>query len=122
VILGALGDAHLLLGFCLLALVAVALVIGVPAALRRKPPPPLYLRLHRLVALLVLIEAVIGGLLFVSGRRPHFNLHVVYALAAILVMPVAMSVASRDPSKARLYHVGGTLLLLGVVFRLVTTG
>jgi hypothetical protein len=113
---------HLLLGFGLLALVAAVLVIGLRAALRRHPPPRLYLRLHRVVAVLVLAEAAVGGLLFAAGKRPNQNLHLVYALAAILVMPVAISLASRDKSKARLYHVGGTVLLLGVLFRLVTTG
>jgi hypothetical protein len=115
-------EGHLVLGFCLLALVAAILVIGVPAALRHSPPPPLYLLLHRVVAVLVLAEVGIGGLLFIAGKRPNVNLHLVYALVAIMVMPVALSMASRNPSQARLYHIGGTLLLLGVLFRLVTTG
>jgi CheY-like chemotaxis protein len=114
--------AQLWLGFGLLGLVAVILVIGGYAAVRNDPPPALYLGLHRVAAALVLAEAFFGALLYMSGRRPHVNLHLVYALAAVLVIPVARSMARRDPSKARFYHVGGTLLLLGVLFRLVSTG
>jgi hypothetical protein len=46
----------------------------------------------------------------------------VYAAAAVLVVPAARAMGRRDPSRARFYHVGGTLLLVGVLFRLVTTG
>lgn len=117
-----LVNVHLALGFGLLALVALVLVIGGYAALRHAPPPALYRQLHRVAAGLVLAEAFLGAVLFIGGRRPHVTLHLVYALAAVLVMPVARSMARRDPSKARFYHVGGTVLLLGVLLRLVTTG
>ena len=117
-----LVDAHLALGFGLLALAAVTLLIGVSAMLRHAPPPALYLRLHRVAAGLLAAEISLGALLFLGGRRPHISLHLVYALAVLVVMPVARSMARRDPSRARYYHVGGTLLFLAVIFRLVTTG
>lgn len=117
-----LVQVHLALGFGLLALVVVTLVIGGYAALRHAPPPTVYLQLQRFVAGLVLAEVSFGALLYIGGKRPHVSLHLVYALAALLVMPVARSMARRNPSTARFYHVGGTLLLLGVLFRLVTTG
>jgi hypothetical protein len=117
-----LVGTHMLLGFGLVALVAVVLAMAGYAAFRQVRPPPLYIQLHRVAAGLVLVEVLVGTLLLISGRRPHVNLHLLYALAAVLVMPVARSLARRDPPKAPLYHVGGTLLLLGVLFRLLTTG
>jgi hypothetical protein len=110
------------LGFGLLALAATLVVIGGNAAVRRARPPARYLQLHRVAVGLVLAEAFLGALLFIGGRRPHVELHLVYAAAAVLVMPAARAMGRRDPSRARFYHVGGTLLLLGVLLRLVTTG
>jgi hypothetical protein len=122
VIQRALIEAHLVLGFGLLALAAALALIGGYAAVRRGRPPARYLQLHRVAAGLVLAEAFLGAVLFIGGRRPHVELHLVYAVAALLAMPAARAMGRRNPSRARFYHVGGTLLLLGVLFRLVTTG
>lgn len=118
----ALVAAHLVLGFGVLALVVGLLVIAGYAVLRHAPPAVPYLQLQRVVAGLVLAEAAVGGLLFINGKRPHVSLHLVYALVAILVMPLARTMARSRPSNARFYDLGGTLLLLGVLLRLVTTG
>jgi hypothetical protein len=114
--------AHLALGLGVLALVVVVLVMAGYAVLRRTPPPAPYRQLQRVVAALVLAEAAVGVLLFIFGKRPHVSLHLVYALVAVVVMPLARTMARRHPSNARFYHLGGTLLLLGVLIRLVTTG
>jgi hypothetical protein len=113
---------HLVAAVVLLALVAVILAMALPAALRGKPPPGLYHPLHRVAAALVVAQVGVGGILLLAGRRPLSNLHLVYALAAILVMPAARVLVGRDPRRARLFQLGGTLLLLGVIFRLLTTG
>ncbi len=113
---------HLAMGLGLLALVVVILALALPAALRGQAPPALYRPLHRAVAGLVLAQVVVGVLLLLVGRRPHTNLHLIYAVAAILVMPVARSIVRHDRGRARLIQLGGTLLLLGVLFRLATTG
>jgi hypothetical protein len=118
----ALVAVHLVAAVVLLALVAVILAIALPAAFRGQPPPGLYHPLQRVVAALILAQVAVGGVLLLAGRRPLTNLHLVYALAAMLVMPVARLLVRRDPRRARLFQVGGTLLLLGVVFRLLTTG
>lgn len=117
-----LVEVHLVLGLGLLALVATIVVVGAPAALRPQAPPDLYLRLHRAAAVLILAEAFLGVVLLAVGKRPHANLHVVYALAAVLVMPAARLLAGRGRSRASIYQLGGTVLLLGVIFRLTTTG
>ena len=101
---------------------AAIIVVAAPAALRGGRPPAVYLPLQRAVTGLVLAQVIVGALLFATGRRPQTNLHVAYALAAVVVMPVAMSLARQNPSRARFYQLGGTVLLLGVVLRLVATG
>jgi hypothetical protein len=115
----ALVEVHLVVGLGLLAVVAAVVVI---AALRGHGQSPLLARLQRAVAALIVAQVFLGAVLFAVGKRPQTNLHLVYALAAILVMPVARSMARRSRSTALLYQVGGPVLLLGVIFRLATTG
>jgi hypothetical protein len=114
--------AHLATGLGALAVAAVTLAIAVPPAVRGGPPPRVYRPLHRAVAAMVGATVLVGGLLYVTQHRPQTGLHLVYAVAALLVMPVARALVRRDPARARAYQLGGTLLLLGVIFRLVTTG
>ena len=118
----ALVQTHLVFGFGLLVMVAAALVIAAPAVLRGRTPAPLYAALQRAVTVFILAQVALGVVLFISGKRPQTNLHLVYALAAILVLPVARSLAHRRQATAPLYQLGGTVLLLGVIFRLATTG
>ena len=115
-------DLHLILGLALLVLVALILVLALPAALSGMPPPKPYVPLHRLAAVAVGFQVALGAILLGAGKRPGTVLHLVYALAALVAMPSARLMTRRDPGHGRIYQVGGTALLLGVVFRLVTTG
>lgn len=115
-------DLHLILGLALLVLVALILVLALPAALSGRPPPKPYVPLHRLAAVAVGLQVALGAVLLGAGKRPGTVLHLVYALAALVAMPSARGMTRRDPGHGRIYQVGGTALLLGVVFRLVTTG
>jgi drug/metabolite transporter (DMT)-like permease len=122
VLVAALIMVHLVLGLALLGLVAAIILVAGPRAIRGGQPPPLYRPLHRAAAALVVVEFVIGLLLYIQQQRPHSTVHLVYAAAALAVMPLAQALVRRDRSRARLYQLGGTILLLGVVLRLVTTG
>jgi hypothetical protein len=117
-----LVDLHLILGLALVALVAAILVLALPAALTGRPPPTLYIPVHRLATAAIGLQILTGALLLGTGKRPWTVLHLVYALAALLVMPAARLMIRRDPGHGRVYQIGGTALLLGVLFRLVTTG
>jgi hypothetical protein len=117
-----LVDLHLILGLALVALVAAILVLALPAALTGRPPPTLYIPVHRLATAAIGLQILSGALLLGTGKRPGTVLHLVYALAALLVMPAARLMIRRDPGHGRVYQIGGTALLLGVLFRLVTTG
>ena|SRR5438552_105706 len=117
-----LVDLHLILGLALLALLATILVLALPAALAGRRPPKLYIPLHRLAAAAVGLQVVLGALLLATGKRPGTMLHLVYALAALSVMPAVRLMIRHDRGHGRVYQIGGTALLLGVLFRLVTTG
>lgn len=118
----ALVALHYGLAVGLIALLALIVVASLPRVIAAGPPPRLYTEAQRLVTGLILVELLVGLTLLALGRRPQTLLHLMYALAAVAVMPVARTLLHRNPSRARLYQFAGTVLLLGVIFRLATTG
>lgn len=117
-----LVDLHLILGLALLALVASILGLALVAVLAGRQPPKVYVPLHRLAAVMVGLQVALGAVLLGAGKRPGTVLHLVYALAALAAMPVVRLMIRGNPGHGRTYQVAGTALLLGVLFRLVTTG
>jgi hypothetical protein len=115
-----LVTAHLVLGVAALALVAGMVVVAGPPALRGLDPPAFYLPARRLVTLIVGVEVGLGLLLLLTHHGLRDRLHLLYAAVALLVMPVAGVLAR--PGRAALYQVGGAVVLLGVLFRLLGTG
>jgi hypothetical protein len=115
-------DLHLGVWLALMIMVAVSMLSALPAALRRRQPPALYVPLHRVAAALIGLQIVIGALLLAAGRRPDTPLHLGYAAAVLVTMPAARALARRSPGSARWYQLGGTLVLLLLLFRLFETG
>lgn len=114
--------AHLLVAVAAISVIGVNLVMAAVPALRGGQPPRLYRPLHRAAAGLIGAAVLLGLLLYATQHRPRSDLHLVYAATALAVMPVARVLVRRDPSRARLYQLGGTALLLGILLRLVGTG
>ena len=79
--------------------------------------------LVRQVALIAAVLAVVaGGVLLAQGHRPHISLHYLYAFFALAAVPLAISLAARQPRRGAWYHLGAGVLLLLMCFRLATTG
>jgi hypothetical protein len=76
----------------------------------------------------VLAADLIGAVLLVTGSRPADPLHFVYGAAALIALPVAISVGARGAgagsSRVRrdAWTAGGGLVLLGIMLRLFATG
>jgi hypothetical protein len=110
-----------------LALIALAIGagIGLLAALGALGGRPRRLAVDRavLAALSVIALAVVSGLgMLLGGQRPHDLLHLLYAAAALLALPIARfggGVAARHRGPA--VAIGGLLVVLLVV-RLYQTG
>ena len=102
----------------------LALVLaGAWAALRRSARAIRLVLLVRQVALVAAVLAVaIGAVQFVQGQRPQVGLHYLYAFFALAVVPLAITMAARQPRRGGLYHAGAGLLLLLMSFRLFATG
>jgi len=94
----------------------------VAQATRRRGAIQLTLLLRRVAILAVTAAAVVGLALLATGAHPHEPLHLLYGLLALATVPVAAELARRTPRRGGLYHALAALLLLGLAFRLSTTG
>jgi hypothetical protein len=79
--------------------------------------------LRRGMLTLVGIQVVIGAVVYLTGRRPHEELHLLYGLVALGVLPLGSSFAEEAPPgpRAGVLAVAGALLL-GLGWRLAVTG
>ena len=69
------------------------------------------------------IAAVSGGLLLLTGARPSEGLHLLYALVALAVIPLARSFLGRKTARAAAALLLVAFVVLGAVtYRLFITG
>jgi hypothetical protein len=102
---------------------AALLLVGVIAQLRpQRVPIQLTLLARRILIAAASGAVVLGLLLLATGSRPKEGLHFLYAALALGVVPVTARLAAREPRRGGLYHALAGLLLLGVLYRLTTTG
>ena len=112
----------------LIAFLAVgATVVGIGWSLllvaTGRPSGPGYERFQAGVVSVFLIGAVSGGLLLFSGYRPVEALHLLYAVIALAVVPLARSFLGRTaPRRAAVLLLVAFVVLGAVTYRLFTTG
>ena len=106
------------------AAAAIALIVSGAWATYRHTPSSirLVLVIRRITIIAALLAGAIGALLFLTGHRPQSGLHLMYGVLAIVTVPLAASMAARNPGRGGLYHLLAGVLLLGFWFRLSTTG
>lgn len=75
---------HLVVGCALIALNLVAFVAGGVAWLRRRSSIPFWYLL-RGAQVAVFLQALLGGLLVLTGHRPDSNLHYLYGILPLVV-------------------------------------
>ena len=116
-------DLHLLLALASLAI--MALVAGEAAVrLVRAQPPGRLAGVGSGAVTILLAMAAAGGLaLLLGGHRPAEWLHLVYALVAFGLVPLADSlVAQASPRRQALARLLGALVAAVVILRLFATG
>ena len=96
---------------------------GTWAAIRRDASSIRLVLVVRQAALIgAVLAAAAGAVAFVGGGHPRGGLHYLYAAFALASVPLAISLAARNPRRGGLYHAGAGVLLLLMCFRLATTG
>lgn len=69
------------------------------------------------------LQVAVGALLYLAGARPREELHLLYGLAALAILPLAGSFASEAPPRPRAWVLAATcLVLLLLAWRLASTG
>jgi heme A synthase len=79
-----MAEVHLVVGCALIALNLAAFAIGGVAWLRRRPSIPFWYLLRTAQAS-VFLQALLGGLLVLTGHKPDSNLHYLYGILPLLV-------------------------------------
>ena len=77
-------EVHLVVGCALIALNLVAFAFGGIAWLRSRPSIPFWYLL-RAAQVSVFIQAMLGGLLVLTGHEPDDNLHYLYGILPLVV-------------------------------------
>src|ERR1700731_5270080 len=90
---------------------------------RKQPSSASFRATLVLTEALFIIQGLVGVLMFANGRRPHDNLHWLYGVLLVIVLPIAMSyVSGRDSRReALIYGIAG-LFMAGLSIRALTTG
>jgi CDP-diglyceride synthetase len=72
---------------------------------------------------LIVIQGLLGAILYLDGFRPATSVHVLYGLTAVLVMPFLWSYAKeRHPRQSLLFYSLAALFIAGLAIRGMTTG
>lgn len=113
---------HALLGSVVMAVTALfAVGAGVAAWLDRGHG--LVRRAGLAIAAILVLQVLVGVVLYLGGTRPAEGLHLLYGVVILAVLPFASSFASEAPprSYSGALAVGGLVILL-LAWRLLSTG
>ena len=96
---------------------------GLVTYFRKQPSSGSFRATLVLTEALFIVQGVVGVLMFANGRRPHDNLHWLYGVLLVIVLPIAMSyVSGRDPRREPLVYGVAALFMAGLTVRAFTTG
>jgi hypothetical protein len=116
-------DLHLLLALASLAVMALVASEGAVRLVRAQPPGRLA-GVGSATVIILLGMAAAGGLaLLLAGHRPREWLHLLYALLAFGLIPLADSLTTQaSPRRQALARLLGALIAGVVILRLFATG
>lgn len=98
-------------------------VWGLLTYFRKQPSSGSFRATLVLTEALFVIQGLLGVLMFANGRRPHDELHWLYGVLLVIVLPISMSyVSGRDPRREPLVYGIAGLFMAGLTIRALTTG
>jgi hypothetical protein len=114
---------HRLLAFVAVGATIVGIAWSLLLAATGRAAGPGFERFQAGVVSVFLVGAVSGGLLLLGGFRPAEALHLLYAVIALAVVPLARSFLGRaTPRRATALLLVAFVVLGAVTYRLFTTG
>ena len=116
-------DLHVALALASLAVMALVASEGAVRLVSARPPGRLAAAGSGAVTILLGMAAAGGLALLLGGRRPSEWLHLVYALLAFALVPLADALTVQaSPRRRALARLLGGLVAVGVIARLFATG
>jgi heme A synthase len=96
---------------------------GLYSYFRKMPSSGAFRATLVLTEVLFIVQGVVGVLMFASGRHPHDNLHWLYGVLLVIILPIAASYTSgRDPRREPLVYGIAGFFMAGLAIRALTTG
>lgn len=113
---------HRVLALVVLALLLIAVVVGL-LALARPAWGQRYPLFLRIVSAAIGIQAVVGIVLLLGGQRPKAGLHFLFGPLVLFTLPVAARIAERRRGRDHgLVLVGGAALAFVIALLALVTG
>ncbi len=95
---------------------------GLFAYFRKMPSSGSFRATLVLTEVLFILQGLVGVLMFASGRHPHDNLHWLYGVLLVIVLPIAATYTSgREPRREPLVYGIAGLFMAGLTIRALTT-
>ncbi len=118
-----MDSIHRFIAVATVVVVAGGVGWSILLATSRRRGGPRFEQFQAAVVSLVMVGAASGLLLLLSGARPTEGLHLLYAVIAIALIPLARSFLGRANGRGAASLLLAAFVALGaVVFRLFTTG
>jgi hypothetical protein len=116
-------DLHVSLAVGSIVAISAAAIEGAGRALLDRPPGRPSAALSSIALVLLGMTSAAGLAMLVRGERPKEALHLVYAVLAFALIPLADSLTVRAPlRRGALARLVAALLALAVIARLFATG
>jgi len=118
------SEIHLYVGFAVVSIFTMGWLWGLGIWISRRDPRQPFWWWLTVAQLLALLQAVIGSVLLLMGRRPLTWLHLVYGFGPILVFAIAHSMAREEQFSAKPWapFAVASFICFGLTLRALTTG
>lgn len=113
---------HFLLAYAAVAGAAIGIGWSAIHLVTRRAGGPAFERLQATVLAVFIVGAASGLILLAAGGRPADGLHLLYAVVAIALIPLARSFLGRGGRGPAAFMLVAFVALGGVLYRLFTTG
>ena len=125
-----MSDNHTFVGFVVVGIFAIGWIWGLGAWIAKRGPGDRYWWWLTVAQVVAGLQAVIGIVLLVMGRRPSTWLHLVYGFGPLLVLGIAHVVAREgqkvkpgvEPLKAWVPFAWAAFICFGLTMRGLMTG
>lgn len=119
-----MNGIHRVVGFVILGLFTVGWVFGLVLWITRRQAGDWFWRWLTAAQVVAIVQALIGGVLFLAGGRPTTWLHYVYGFGPLVIFGVAHLLARDEAFRTRPWapFALASFISFGLSLRALTTG